>query len=150
MELKFLFPRGWLCQRVLRSVVVPAGAGWSLGSLGQGWPGLLPLCSVVVARIPVQFCLLAMEHQVPKAFSSKPWGYLRSPLSFMVRAKAELISRRDLQEIGRQIRWEKGGTVGARRKTGVPQEGRALSWACQATRQVFVTGRYTTLIKSNP
>lgn len=56
----------------------------------------------------------------------------------------------DLQEIGRQIRWEKGGTVGARRRTRVPQEGRALSWACQATRQVSVRGRYTTLIKSNP
>lgn len=39
----------------------------------------------------------------------------------MVRAKAELISRRDLGEIGRQIRWEQGGTVGAQR-TGVPQE----------------------------
>lgn len=40
----------------------------------------------------------------------------------MVRAKAELISRRDLQEIGRQIRQEQGGTVEARRRTGVPQE----------------------------
>lgn len=130
MELKSLFPKGRPCQR--EQVGCP-DARWSQQVLGGHWgdwgrAGLgFSRCvrPVVVATIPAPLCLLATEHQVPKAFSCKPWGYLRSPLlSFMVRAKAELISRRDLQEIGRQIRWERGGTVGARGlvRTGVPQE----------------------------
>lgn len=114
---------------VARSAVVPAGCWGVSGLMGAALALLLlPLCLAAVARrsqarVSVWLCLLATEHQVPQAFSCKPCCYLRSPLSFMVRAKAEFISRLHLQQMEREISWEQGGGTGATRLvgTGVPR-----------------------------